>query len=81
MGGSFSIKSVLPALFPGDPQLDYHALSGLCQNGGDAMNLFPSIAKMAPAEAAAAREALIRYCELDTLAVVKVWEKLKNNSL
>ena len=77
MGGSFSIKSVLPALFPGDPQLDYHALSGLCQNGGDAMTLFPSIAKMAPAEAAAAREALLRYCELDTLAMVKVWEKLK----
>ena len=76
MGGSFSIKSVLPALFPGDPQLDYHALSGLCQNGGDAMTLFPSIAKMSQAEAAAAREALLRYCELDTLAMVKVWEKL-----
>ena len=81
MGGSFSIKSVLPALFPGDPQLDYHALSGLCQNGGDAMNLFPSIAKMTPAEAAAAREALLRYCELDTLAMVKVWEKLKDASI
>jgi hypothetical protein len=77
MGGSFSIKSVLPALFPDDPQLDYHALSGLCQNGGDAMNLFPSIAKMTPEDAAAAREALLRYCELDTLAMVKVWEKLK----
>ncbi len=41
------------------------------------MNLFPSIAKMSPADAAAAREALLRYCELDTLAMVKVWEKLK----
>ena len=81
MGGSFSIKSVLPALFPGDSQLDYHALSGLCQNGGDAMNLFPSIAKMAPADAAAAREALLRYCELDTLAMVKVWEILKDASI
>ena len=76
MGGSFSIKSVLPALFPGDPQLDYHALSGLCQNGGDAMSLFPSIANMSPEEASEAREALLRYCELDTLAMVKVWEKL-----
>lgn len=28
-------------------------------------------------DAAAAREALLRYCELDTLAMVKVWEKLK----
>ena len=45
------------------------------------MNLFPSIAKMAPADAAAAREALLRYCELDTLAMVKVWEKLKGLSI
>ena len=74
MGGSFSIKSVLPALFPNDPQLDYHALSNLCQNGGDAMNLFPSIAKMASAEATAAREALLRYCELDTMSMVFIWE-------
>jgi hypothetical protein len=76
MGGSFSIKSVLPALFPDDPSLNYHNLSDLCQNGGDAMTLFPSIVKLPPAEAAAAREALLRYCELDTLAMVKVWEKL-----
>lgn len=26
MGGSFSIKSVLPAIFPNDPTLDYHNL-------------------------------------------------------
>ena len=77
MGSSFSIKSVLPALFPGDPELDYHGLSQLCQNGGDAMSLFPAIAEMSPEDAAAAREALLRYCELDTLAMVKVWEKLK----
>ena len=25
----------------------------------------------------ASREALLRYCELDTWAMVKVWEKLK----
>ena len=80
MGGSFSIKSVLPALFPDDPDLNYHNLSDLCQNGSDAMNLFPAIAKMAPAEAAAAREALLRYCELDTLAMVKVWGRLKKYS-
>ena len=28
-------------------------------------------------EPAASREALLRYCELDTWAMVKVWEKLK----
>jgi len=77
MGGSFSIKSVLPALFPDDPSLDYHNLTGGVQNGGDAMTIFPKIKDMDPAEAKAAREALLRYCELDTWAMVKVWEKLK----
>ena len=77
MGGSFSIKSVLPALFPDDPSLDYHNLTGGVQNGGDAMTIFPKIQRMQPDEAKAAREALLRYCELDTWAMVKVWEKLK----
>ena len=77
MGGSFSIKSVLPALFPDDPSLDYHNLAGGVQNGGDAMTIFPKIQHMQPDEAQAAREALLRYCELDTWAMVKVWEKLK----
>ena len=80
MGGSFSIKSVLPALFPDDPSLNYHNLSDMCQNGTAAMNLFPAIAKMSPADAAAARQALLRYCELDTFAMVKVWEKLRKES-
>ena len=77
MGGSFSIKSVLPALFPHEPSLNYHNLSDLCQNGGDAMTIFPKIQHMQPDEAKAAREALLRYCELDTWAMVKVWERLK----
>ena len=77
MGGSFSIKSVLPALFPDEPSLNYHNLDERCQNGGDAMTIFPRIKDMKPAEAAASREALLRYCELDTWAMVKVWEKLK----
>ena len=77
MGGSFSIKSVLPALFPGDPELDYHNLDDRCQNGGDAMTIFPRIKDMAPEEAKASREALLQYCKLDTWAMVKVWEKLK----
>lgn len=76
MNGSFSIKKVLPALFPGDPELDYHSLDDRCQNGGDAMTIFPHIKDMPPDEAAASREALLRYCELDTWAMVKIWEKL-----
>lgn len=77
MGGSFSIKSVLPALFPDEPTLNYHNLDERCQNGGDAMNLFPAIANMPPKEAETARNALLEYCKLDTWAMVKVWERLK----
>lgn len=80
MHGSFSIKKVLPALFPNNPELDYKSLDDTCQNGTQAMNLFPSIVHMTPAEATAAREALLRYCELDTFAMVKVWEKLLDKS-
>ena len=77
MNGSFSIKSVLPALFPNDPELDYHSLDQQVQNGNNAMSIFPKIKDMNPTDAQAAREALLRYCELDTWAMVKVLEKLK----
>ena len=77
MGGSFSIKSVLPALFPDEPSLNYHNLDERCQHGGDAMTIFPRIKDMAPDEADATRQALLNYCKLDTWAMVKVWEKLK----
>jgi hypothetical protein len=77
MGGSFSIKSVLPALFPEDPELDYHNLDNRCQNGGDAMTIFQRIKDMEPEEAKASRQALLNYCKLDTWAMVKVWDKLK----
>lgn len=76
MNGSFSIKRVLPSLFPDDRNLDYHNLTGSVHNGGEAMDIFPRIKDMPPDEAAAARESLLRYCELDTWAMVKVWEKL-----
>lgn len=76
MGGSFSIKSVLPALFPNDPELDYHALDDMCQNGGDAMTLFPKLQYMSPEDEEKARRALLNYCHLDTLAMVRVLDKL-----
>lgn len=75
MGGSNSIKAVLPALFPNDPELDYHALDGV-HNGSEAMNAFVAMASMSPEEEAVTREQLLRYCELDTLAMVKIWQKL-----
>ena len=77
MNGSFSIKKVLPALFPDDPEMDYANLEGTVHNGGDAMNIYPEIAKMTPEDAAAARDSLLKYCHLDTLAMVRIWQKLK----
>ena len=76
MGGSFSIKSVLPALYPDDPSLDYHSLDGI-HNGGEAMNAFPAMESMRGEELARTRRNLLEYCKLDTLALVKIWEKLK----
>ena len=75
MGGSFSIKSVLPALFPDDPSLDYHNLEGV-HNGSEAMTIFPKIKDMPPEDAAETRKNLLEYCKLDTYAMVKVWEAL-----
>ena len=75
MGGSFSIKSVLPAIFPDDPSLNYHNLEGV-HNGGEAMTIFPKIQYMSPIEQKTARHNLLKYCELDTYAMVKVWQEL-----
>ena len=75
MGGSFSIKSVLPAIFPDDPALDYHNLEDI-HNGSEAMNIFPAIEFMEPEEKEKTRRNLLKYCELDTYAMVKVWEEL-----
>ena len=76
MHGSSSIKQVLPALFPNNPELDYHNLD-LIQNGSDAMNSFRNLDNMSKEEAMYIRERLLRYCELDTYAMVKIYKKLK----
>ena len=79
MGVSSSIKMVLPALFPDDPALDYHNLD-LIQNGVDAMNSFRAMENMSKEELEYTRERLLRYCELDTYAMVKILAKLKEVS-
>lgn len=76
MEGRSSIKNVLPAICPNDPELDYHSLEGV-HNGGEAMTIFPKIQHMEPEEQEKARRNLLDYCCLDTLAMVKVWEELK----
>lgn len=75
MKGSFSIKSVLPAIFPDDPSLDYHNLEEI-HNGSEAMTVFPLIKDMPPKEQERTRKNLLKYCELDTFAMVKIWQEL-----
>lgn len=74
-GGSYSIKDVLPALFPDDPELDYHALEGV-HNGDEAIKAYLKMMESTPEEQAVIREHLLRYCELDTYAMVEILERL-----
>lgn len=74
--GSFSIKAVLPAMFPNDPELDYNKL-GFIQNGGDAMDTFANLHLLKDkSKRDAIRKDLLAYCRLDTLAMFRIWEKL-----
>jgi hypothetical protein len=75
MQGSFSIKYILPALVP-EMELAYKKLVGI-QNGSDAMNAFASLHVKSLDEQMKVREQLLKYCELDTLAMVRVLRKLK----
>jgi hypothetical protein len=75
-GGSYSIKAVLPALYPNDPELDYSSLDTIHQ-GSEAMNAFPNLHTRPPEEIAQIRKALLAYCRLDTLAMVKIMEFLE----
>lgn len=76
MKGSFSIKYVLPALYPNDPELDYSQLS-LIHKGDEASNAFLSLKDKSQKEQEQIRKALLEYCKLDTYAMVKIWEKFK----
>ena len=79
--GSFSIKSVLPAMFPNDDELDYKKL-GSIQNGGDAMDTFANLHLLKDkSKLEAIRKDFLAYCRLDTLAMVKIWGKLRETVL
>lgn len=77
--GSYSIKAVLPALVgEDDPTLDYHALP-VVHNGVEAMASFVQMTNMEDdAAIAEIREGLLKYCKLDTLAMVKLLMALYN---
>lgn len=75
-GGSFSLKSVLPVLVPG---LSYDELE--VSDGGIAtlelQRLLLRGETLVEAEKTRLREALLRYCELDTWGTVQLLERLR----
>ena len=72
MRGSYSIKSVLPALVP---ELSYNDLE--IKEGGTASNTFLSmVIGTFEGDVEETRRQLLEYCELDTYAMVKILEKL-----
>ena len=74
--GDFSIKSVLPAIFPNNDELDYKKLN--IQNGGMAMDTFANLHLLKDkTKIDQIKSDLLAYCYLDTLAMVRIWEKLK----
>ena len=76
MRGRYSIKAVLPALFPDDPSLSYESL-GLIHDGAEAMNAYAGLTDLPHDQRLLIRQSLLEYCKLDTLAMVKIWEKLQ----
>lgn len=75
MQGSYSIKYVLPALVP-EFEKAYKELEGV-QNGSQAMNAFANLSKLREGDKEKMRTSLLEYCKLDTLAMVKILDKLK----
>ena len=75
MRGSYSIKYVLPALVP-EFESAYKDLN-LIHHGGEAMQAYEAMAYMPAKERNVYKKALLAYCKLDTLAMVKVLEKLR----
>jgi hypothetical protein len=76
MKGSYSIKYVLPALFPHDETLNYQNLN--IQNGGMAMDIYERLHTYPKEEIEAIRTDLLAYCKMDTLAMVRIWEYLSD---
>lgn len=77
--GSWSIKKVLPAIAT---DLDYGQLDGV-QNGGMAMTAFKEAidANCLPERKVEIEMQLRRYCGLDTLAMVRIWEFFEASDL
>ncbi len=75
MEGKSSLKKVLPALYPDCPELDYSRMA--IKNGQQAESVYARLGRMSGKEKENAMRDLREYCALDTLAMIKLWEKLE----
>jgi hypothetical protein len=77
--GSWSIKSVLPSVAP---DLEYNLLDGV-QDGGMAMNAYLEAisADVSVERKSAIKRELLAYCELDTFAMVRIWNVFSGRNL
>ena len=72
MNGSYSLKAVLPALVP---DLAYDDLE--IQEGGSASMTYESLYSNTNSESVAKKRAdLLKYCELDTMSMIRILEEL-----
>ena len=73
--GSFSLKSVVPALFPDDHELNYQNLS--IKNGGMVSQVYAKLhLEKDEVERQRIRNDLKSYCSLDTLTMVRIFHFL-----
>jgi hypothetical protein len=70
---SYSIKNILPVVVP---KLSYQELT--IQEGGTASFLYGQMALLEPKEREQLRADLLDYCHLDTLAMLRIWERIES---
>lgn len=80
--GSWSIKAVLPAMVP---DLSYQHLDTV-QDGGSAQQAYLKAVGLSGLASgvdtlAPIRQQLLAYCELDTLAMIRIWQVLTESQL
>jgi len=79
MKGKSGLKTILPILVP-EMQDAYDNLD-MVHEGGDAMSIYQKLANAEDLETISRyKSSLIEYCKLDTYAMVKILEKLRQIS-
>jgi hypothetical protein len=74
-GRKWSIKAVLPAMFPDNPELHHKNLEGV-HNAGEAPETYKALTWMDDEERKTALDEMRKYCGLDTYGMVKILDKL-----